>query len=92
MIVDESIYYMVDDSQNRSQICEAGCVNAEQRGGRAERGKGWEGGCEEEVGEVRGSMVSAEHEARREDLNVESLGEKGRPLMPLCDSYHGGFN
>ena len=24
-----------------------------------------------------GSMVSAEHEARREDLNVESLGEKG---------------
>ena len=36
--------------------------------------------------------MSAEHEARREDLNVESLGEKGRPLMPLCDSYHGGFN
>ena len=25
---------MVDDSQNRSQICEAGCVNAEQREGR----------------------------------------------------------
>ena len=79
MIVDESIYYMVDDSQNRSQICEAGCVNAEQREGRkggARKRMG--GGCEEEVGEVwGGSMVSAEHEARREDLNVESLGEKG---------------
>ena len=37
LIVDESIYYMVDDSQNRSQICEAGCTNAEQRGGRAEK-------------------------------------------------------
>ena len=87
---------MVDDSQNRRagvRYVRLGVrtLNRE-RGGRAERGKGWEGGCEEEVGEVRGSMVSAEHEARREDLNVESLGEKGRPLMPLCDSYHGGFN
>ena len=77
LIVDESIYYMVDDSQNRRYVRLGVWTLNRERGGRAERGKGWEGGCEEEVGEVRGSLVSAEHEARREDLNVESLGEKG---------------